>query len=76
VSATNARLQSSAPYRPAIRHAGPCGHRRHCHRATCRERFGDLPTIELLSDGRAIAYCHRAIVPVDALLLEMIEAAA
>jgi hypothetical protein len=45
-------------------HKGPCGPRRPCFREECRQRFGEYPTLELLRD-RAIAYCHRLIVPLD-----------
>jgi hypothetical protein len=36
---------------PAIRHRGPCGPRRRCHRADCRARFGACPTVELGTDA-------------------------
>ena len=58
-----------------FRHKGPCGDRVRCFRKSCRDRNRDYLTVELVA-GRAIFYCHRANVPIDPLVLEMIQAAA
>ena len=62
-SPTNGAHDTPPLYRPAIRHAGPCGPRRQCWRQACRDRFGPYPTIEVLQSGRTLAYCHRTTIP-------------
>lgn len=57
------------------RHPGHCGHRARCYQPTCRERFGDYATVEVLG-VEVRFYCHRAIVPRDALVIEMLGASA
>lgn len=40
------------------RHRGICGRRVECWRDSCRSRFGELRTVEILVD-QVIARCHR-----------------
>lgn len=63
----------TSPDHPAIRHRGPCGPRRRCYRPDCRKQFGSYPTVEIVA-GNVIAYCHRAVVPVDDIALRMLAA--
>lgn len=49
-------------YRPALRHAGPCGRRIACYKVECRQRFAGYLSVEILPSGIAIAYCHGAIL--------------
>ena len=61
-----ATIAMSAPYRPAIRHRGPCGPRRRCYREACRAEFGDFATVEIL--GRvALFFCHGSHLPADSI---------
>jgi hypothetical protein len=66
----------TAEYRPPLRHRGHCGTtRRRCYRRSCREQFDPYKTVEILAN-EAIFYCHRSRLPVDATVINMIEAAA
>lgn len=61
-------------FRPPIRHPGGiCGERIRCHRSECRDRYGDMRTVELV-DGRAYAFCHGLVVSVDPVLLRRLAA--
>ena len=50
--------EHTLPVQFPLRHTGPCGPRVRCHRATCRARFGEYATVELLRDGTRLARCH------------------
>lgn len=41
-----------------VQHLGPCGERRPCWRATCREHWPAALTVETLRNHSVIAHCH------------------
>jgi hypothetical protein len=54
------RRNDTTGQRPRLIHNGPCGRRELCWRPECQSTFGPLRTVEVLSTGDAIAYCHRS----------------
>jgi hypothetical protein len=58
-----------------LRHTGPCGRRVRCWRPSCRDANADYRTLEVVG-GKVLAYCHGGVVPVDSIVMAMIEAAA
>ncbi len=67
------RPPESTPW--PLRHEGRCGRRTRCHRAACRQAFGDYRTVEIVAD-RVIYFCHRVTAPVDPVVLAMLRTAA
>jgi hypothetical protein len=47
------------PTRPRpVTHPGSCGQRRPCWRSSCRERWADHQTVEVLINNQIVAHCH------------------
>lgn len=67
----NDRQYTPHGYRRTIRHRGPCGRRTTCWRPSCRAEFPGYPSVEVLSTGEMIAYCHNETYPAGDLLARL-----